>query len=117
MCCCCLFPLSYFVRFRFFSDELDEYTKKIKKLEAEISQMKSEGEQQMALPLDEDLVKQQMALPLNEELVKQNEQLKEQHLVDTKEMHRLRNFADKLYEEMNSASDRLKGIIDEQQGE
>ena len=104
MCCFCLFPLSYFVRFRFFSDELDEYTKKIKKLEAEISQMKSEGEQQMALPLDEDLVKQ-------------NEQLKEQHLVDTKEMHRLRNFADKLYEEMNSASDRLKGIIDEQQGE
>ena len=104
MCCCCLFPLSYFVRFRFFSDELDEYTKKIKKLEAEISQMKSEGEQQMALPL-------------NEELAKQNEQLKEQHLVDTKEMHRLRNFADKLYEEMNSASDRLKGIIDEQQGE
>ena len=103
MCCCCLFPLSYFVRFRFFSDELDEYTKKIKKLEAEISQMKSEGEQQMALPL-------------NEELAKQNEQLKEQHLVDTKEMHRLRNFADKLYEEMNSASDRLKGIIDEQQG-
>ena len=113
MCRCCLFPLSHFVRFCFlffvflvffFSDELDEYTKKIKKLEAEISQMKSEGEQQMALPL-------------NEELAKQNEQLKEQHLVDTKEMHRLRNFADKLYEEMNSASDRLKGIIDEQQGE
>ena len=66
--------------------------------------MKSEGEQQMALPL-------------NEELAKQNEQLKEQHLVDTKEMHRLGNFADKLYEEMKRDSDRLKGIIDEQQGE